>query len=551
MALLLLSMLTAGLGAAQAYRAQRSHQATADALLHDYGAFATWTFAERYGERLDAALGTTLDGIWSAVRNGVATEACLDRLLQAPERDCGCGVHLGGLDSWAFHATFSGSALRTFTTGEQPEAAERAGLLEAVAEHARTLQRGQRHAITTVRLGPGESRIIAYSRVPSLGSDTVVYGVEVSPDRLARVFQGTLDQPDLLPPTLTRGQRNRDLVAVRALDARGSLLWESAPGVHLTHLREQALAGALGGGVIQASVIPDAAELLIIGGLPTRRVPLLLLVFGLSGVLALLALLQLRKENAFAVQRSDFVAGVSHELRTPLAQIRLFVETLRLGRTRTPEEHEWALGTIDRETLRLARLVENVLLFSRAERGRLAHLETEVVELAEAAEAIIASFRPLLRPGKAELVVDLTPGLHVEVHRDAFRQVVINLLDNAVKYGPAGQSVTVRTRAVGEVARLTVEDEGPGVAPEERAAVWDAFRRGSRTVGSVVAGSGIGLSVVREIVEAHGGRVTIEEAAGGGARFVVALPLLRTAPASRSACDGAERAAPTAAAGAA
>jgi signal transduction histidine kinase len=111
------------------------------------------------------------------------------------------------------------------------------------------------------------------------------------------------------------------------------------------------------------------------------------------------------------------------------------------------------------------------------------------------------------------------------VDTGALRQIVLNLLDNAVKYGPVGQTVTVRLARAGDQARLVVEDQGPGIAPADRSRVWEPFQRLECAAQSAVAGSGIGLAVVAELVVLHNGRAWVEDAPARGARFIVEIPL--------------------------
>ena len=120
------------------------------------------------------------------------------------------------------------------------------------------------------------------------------------------------------------------------------------------------------------------------------------------------------------------------------------------------------------------------------------------------------------------MVAELSPVPPLALGPDALRHVLVNLLDNAVKYGPPGQRVTVRVAPAGREVRIAVSDEGPGVPAAERERVWKPFQRGQRT--GAVAGSGIGLAIVRDIATRHGGRIWIEEREGGGATFVVSLP---------------------------
>jgi signal transduction histidine kinase len=127
----------------------------------------------------------------------------------------------------------------------------------------------------------------------------------------------------------------------------------------------------------------------------------------------------------------------------------------------------------------------------------------------------------------------LEAGVVLPVDRDALRQVLLNLLDNAVKYGPAGQTIVAGSAVAGQYARIWVQDEGPGIPNEDRHRVWEPYVRLNREVESATGGSGIGLSVVRELVTLHGGRVRAEGASRGGARVVIELPL--TAPGSSEA----------------
>jgi len=214
---------------------------------------------------------------------------------------------------------------------------------------------------------------------------------------------------------------------------------------------------------------------------------------------------------------------VSHELRTPLAQVRMFAETLMLGRVRTEEEGRRSLQIIDQEARRLTNLVENVLQFSRAER-RLTRLAPEPTEIAGQVRETVEGFAPLAEARRVDVRLALQEGVVASVDRGALKQTLINLLDNAVKYGPTGQTVTVSTSLVGDTVRISVDDQGPGIAARERDRIWEPFYRLERDASSAVAGSGIGLSVVRDLVMQHGGRVWVEGAPGGGARFVVELP---------------------------
>jgi len=276
----------------------------------------------------------------------------------------------------------------------------------------------------------------------------------------------------------------------------------------------------LGGLVVRAQVRPAHANALIIGGLPRSRLPFLMALLGLAAALSLVAIGQLRRDVELARLRSDFVSSVSHDLRTPLAQMRLYLETLRLGRFRTEEQRTESIAHVERETARLSQLVERVLRFST--NGRNCDEPLVAVDAAQEARDVVDEFGPLARSRRVQVVAETSPVPPVRLAPDALRHVLLNLLDNAVKYGPAGQKVRVEVGQVGDELRVAVSDEGPGVPPDERERVWAPFRRG-RDHGPI-AGSGLGLSIVRDVAQRHGGRAWVEDGEHGGARFVVALP---------------------------
>jgi signal transduction histidine kinase len=270
---------------------------------------------------------------------------------------------------------------------------------------------------------------------------------------------------------------------------------------------------------------PEQASSLIIGGTPRSRLPFLLGLLALATMLSILAVVQIRREAALAGIRADFVSSISHELRTPLAQIKLYLETIRAGRAPTAEQRDWSLSHIDRETTRLGNLVENVLRFSRL--GRSDGASVEPIDLAQEVEKIADEFRPLAASRKATIEIVSHDRPLVQLKPEAIRHVVVNLLDNAVKYGPLSQRVLVEVGEKNGSAYVAVSDQGAGVPPAARESIWKAFAREKSATGA--AGSGIGLAIVRDVMEQNAGRAWVEDAPGGGARFVASLPSVGTA----------------------
>lgn len=366
----------------------------------------------------------------------------------------------------------------------------------------------------------GKLAPIIYTLMPTTWGDTMVYGVEYSPQALARVFAGVLDGKGLLPATFTKGARNRDVVAVRVLDGSNQTIYESEPGVNSPAFTRLALPAEYGGLTVHAMIRPDQASNLIIGGLPRSRLPFLLGLLALAAMMSVIAVVQIRRETELAGIRADFVSSISHELRTPLAQIKLYLETIRLGRASTPEQREWSLAHIDRETTRLGNLVENVLRFSRL--GSADSAAAGTIDLAEEVEKIVDEFRPLAASRKADIEVIVRDRPMVRMRPEAIRHVLVNLLDNAVKYGPVSQTIRVETASRNGDAILSVTDEGAGVPQAARDSVWRAFARAKTATGA--AGSGIGLTIVRDVVQQNAGKAWVEDGDNGGARFVVSMP---------------------------
>ena len=270
---------------------------------------------------------------------------------------------------------------------------------------------------------------------------------------------------------------------------------------------------------ITVSVEDAAVPVLMSGGYPSNPTAKIIGAFAfgvlLLGVGARLSLRTL----ALSRQREEFTSSVSHELRTPLTNIQLFAETLLLDRARTPDEQRSALETITRETRRLVHMVENVLALSRVGRPAVT-LVRRSERIDHLVRDVLASFDPLLRSRDISVEVSYDGNDRAFVDGDAVRRILVNLLDNAVRYGPEAQTLRVDAINRDHRLQLSVEDEGPGVPLADRDRVWQPFERGADNADS---GTGIGLAVVRQLVTLHGGNARIEDGRNG-ARFVVILP---------------------------
>jgi signal transduction histidine kinase len=248
------------------------------------------------------------------------------------------------------------------------------------------------------------------------------------------------------------------------------------------------------------------------------------ILFLLNVGLVAAALLQVGRENTFLRRRAEFVAGFSHEARNPLATIRLYVQGLRFGRITDEDARERALDIIDRESRRLVHMVANFLTFGAREGGTLS-VASQPVEIGDELRSFATEVRSELRERDARLILETNGPAWLRTDPSALQEVLRNLVGNALKYGPPRQSIRLGVQQVQGGVRLFVEDEGPGVSEAEREEIFEPFARTPAAIRSGAGGSGLGLSVVRELVALQGGRVHVEPGhSGRGARFVVHLP---------------------------
>ena len=495
-AVLIASVVVAVALGAQAIAAARSRQAVSDAMLRQYAELAAWELSREARKDIDAALVPVLNEVAHPKQH---------------QGRCNCAEIKA--DALLFEVTPGGPAPRSpsFPPDLLAQLAPYLPNRDSQIENAR------------VRILPG-GRLLATKWEPHAGDGGAHVGLVTSMRHLTRILERTFARAPLLPPQVTKGLEAKGLIDVQVTDDRGAVVFASADTV-------------AGSQPVESNLLPGSSALRVRASMTPAFVAALgpehgggangALIVGLvivNVLMVAIGLWQLGRERELARMRSDFVAGVSHELRTPLAQIRMFTDTLLLDRIRTPSEGRRALEIISRETRRLGQLVENVLYFHRHQRIP-APPVTEPLDLASLSVEVVEGFRPLaasrrigvsIRTSVTELVVD--------GNGDALRQVLLNLLDNAVKFGPPDAVIDVSLERVGASARLCVQDRGRGVPPADRERIFQPYERGGGAAHA--GGAGIGLAVASQIVRDHRGSISVEDAASGGARFVVCLPLI-------------------------
>jgi signal transduction histidine kinase len=226
--------------------------------------------------------------------------------------------------------------------------------------------------------------------------------------------------------------------------------------------------------------------------------------------------------------KTEFVASVSHELRTPLTSIRGYVELLldEAGGSEpeAPSQEARMLGIIDRNARRLLSLVEDLLLLSKVDSKTLAH-RVEPVDLAELADGAVVVLQPAAESAGVSVVIETERPLTVAGDRSQLERVLFNLLSNAIKFSHSGHDVTVTGRLEEGQVTLIVRDTGIGVPADELPKLFTRFFRSAADEAHNIPGTGLGLAVVREIVENHGGSVTMDSTVGEGSVVTVILPV--------------------------
>ncbi len=245
----------------------------------------------------------------------------------------------------------------------------------------------------------------------------------------------------------------------------------------------------------------------------------------------------LRRGATLSRLQTEFVNKVSHDLRTPLTSIRMFVETLQLGRIGDATRIQQCLDVLAQETARLSAMIDRLLGWARMEAGKRSY-QTERERVGDLVDTALASFEAQRLQGPpVEVVRDVSPDLpDVAIDLPAMSEALLNLLHNAYKFTGPQKRIEVRARSEGQTIAIAVQDNGPGIPLPEQQRIFEKFYRSEALANPAIEGSGLGLAIVQHIASAHGGAVTVESEPGQGATFTLYLPALPPAGA-----EGGER----------
>jgi signal transduction histidine kinase len=260
------------------------------------------------------------------------------------------------------------------------------------------------------------------------------------------------------------------------------------------------------------------------------RAPLVSIGFGsLVVVVILLGIFsiyrEIRREEELSQMKSEFISNVSHELKTPVAAIRMLADNLRENRVETEARAKEYYQLISREGARLSHLIENILDFSRIEEKKRS-FRMERHDLTAIVGETVRQFTALVEDRSRVITLDMPADLpQVLIDPDAIALAVFNLLDNAVKYSGRETRINVKISRSDPFVCIAVEDHGVGISRHDQARIFEKFYRGIETDGKKIPGSGIGLTLVKEIALAHHGRVEVRSTLNVGSTFQLILPI--------------------------
>jgi signal transduction histidine kinase len=512
--------------------AERSHRAAAERALRDYAGFAAWEFERHLSGHMRSHLMMTLAPIRESRRRSEKTLAA-PHILTDHAGQCKCGFKDDIV--FAFRIQLNGGKL--VLDRPVPAATQQALVRHLQAGVGRIAARGKvptsepemhewlrRTATIAFDTLAGQPVVLAYGFLMDNNSRArAIYGVASNLSHLREDVERVIAEEALLPPSLVNGRPNDAVLAIRVLHPVIGMILETAPAPADVPMYTDTLEAGLGETITTVALRPELANSLLIGGIPPSRLPLQLTLLAVATALALVALLQVRRNRELGRLREQFVANVSHELRTPLTQISMLSETLMLGRERSEDERRDFASVVYREAGRLTSLVESVLRFSRGQASPTT-VSLQPREVAREVGESTQAFMPMARAADVTIDTRVPAGLSARLDPAAFRQVMLNLFDNAVKFGPRSQTIVVDAVPQNGVVAISVTDQGRGIPERDRRRVFNAYTRIETNGQPAVAGAGIGLSVVHDLVRAHGGRVWIETpSSGGGTRVTFTL----------------------------
>ncbi|HTJ23063.1 MAG TPA: HAMP domain-containing sensor histidine kinase [Gemmatimonadaceae bacterium] len=519
---------TIGVLVYQTQSAVRHQRATAERALEHYADVASWELSRAVQSELQMTASVTT---WSAVQRALRARPRGDTALPSPAAlalltetpRCDCPPALPAANVYRF-VPLGDAVIARDRWRDGADSAHLARLFRSYVD-TRDATPGADPCVLLVDADARDTapRALAMAILRDVDEKVIaIYAVESELSALRPAIERAARRATLLPPALLDSSSRLRAISI-AIRAGPRFIFRPRPLVGPRASTPLVLSSSATPVVADAAIDEAIAPQVLAGGLPSSRLPTLITLVVIVLMLLGIAVAQVRRSVALARLRGDFVASVSHELHTPLALMRVYTETLLLERDTSLEERRAFLRIVLREIRRLTALVEKVLTFSDIERGRVA-LSPAPLDTAALIRAVVADFAPIAEQRRAIVHSVIVADAGAMADAAALRQMLLNVLGNAVKYGPDGQHIIVRLGCDNERVLVSVDDEGPGIPPAQRARVFERYVRLGGSTNGGPTGSGIGLAIVAELGAAQGIEISIGDAPSGGARFTLAIP---------------------------
>ncbi len=335
------------------------------------------------------------------------------------------------------------------------------------------------------------------------------------------------DNKAVLPTVLTDNKDNAGL-SFFLKNALDNTLWQSTDAEETTNnhriIIDDDYGALFAGYVLTAHIDHKLASQLIIGGLPQTQLPQLLILIGLAISAMVIMFWLYRRTSLLTRQKEQFIARASHELKTPLTQIRLFAETLELGREKDDAKQHHYLKVIHQESIRLSHLVDNILQQQQIQQNQIKVLP-EAINLRTFMTDLRSQQDIMWQQKNIAVDIDIEPELLIQTDPNLLKQILINVLDNAVKFGPEQQTLNIQAHNHDHKTILKITDQGPGIPKQQVEQMLQNYQRLERDEHRGINGNGLGLSIANTLCQQLGGQLLFEHPTTG-LTVVIELPLV-------------------------
>lgn len=523
--LMAISLLITGVIVAYAVYTNNTNEKALESALEDKIQFASWVYNNSAEESLKQSSYQTLQQVLRSIEQNdqkLSISLSPKRYNENENEDCECGTNYLKPVNKVFIYDPSSGKINSRGIADK----EKSSFDKWVKSKIEKSAPSEGRLYTKLYKGEGNKEYaVFFARSPALSplNRELIFGVKTDIKNLEALFKDIWENQKILPRSVAGEKTKDELLAIEILSTNGSQIFSSGNPSG----KKISVKGNLGSefGILQEkmAISKQAGLNLMNAGIHGESNIILFVLFSLAAGLGIIAFLQFKHETKLIRMKRDFISNISHELRTPVTQIRMFSETLLNGRTRNEEERKKSLQIIERKSKKLSHLISNILDFSEKE-NRILKTRPEKVKVDNEVKQVVQEFKPLTESASIDINLELEPTTAC-INPSGFKQILSNVLDNAIKYGPEEQQIDIILRKGKNNIILSIADEGPGIPEEQHDKVWEANWRQNDSSSRSETGSGIGLYVVRQYLNQMNGTAEIKNRDNEGIEFEFKFPL--------------------------